>query len=181
MAEPLDRESVDRTFAEMVDGYHLTADRPDAQTAGLTATEDPRPEHADRPEQERHEHDRHEHDDGTGPTGVTSPPKAFPFSEPTPVLPAPVVWRSGPAAPEPADEAYVPDPLPPLSRPGAPALVGWTAVLFAAVVVLAAGFGLHLPAWLGWLAVTSFIVGSVVLLTQLPRQRPPGSGDGAVI
>lgn len=176
MAEPLDRESVDRTFAEMVAAYHLTADRPEPQTAGLTATEDPRPELVERPER-----DRLEHDDGTGPTGVTSTPTAFPFSEPTPVLPAPVVWRSGPDAPEPADETYVPDPLPPLSRPGAPSLVGWGAVLFAAVVVLAAGFGLHLPAWLGWLTVLSFIVGSVVLLTQLPRQRPPGSGDGAVI
>ena len=52
-------------------------------------------------------------------------------------------------APEPVDERYVPDPLPPLSRPDAPALVGWVAVLFSAVVVLAAGFGLALPGWLG--------------------------------
>ena len=38
-----------------------------------------------------------------------------------------------------------------------------------------------MPAWLGWVAVTAFIAGSVVLLTQLPRHRPPGAGDGAVL
>ena len=96
-----------------------------------------------------------------------------------------VVPPTPPARPRlprlPADERYVPDPLPPLARPGAPALVGWTAVLFAAAVVLAAGFGLDLPGWLGWLAVSTFIVGSVVLLTQLPRHRPPDAGDGAVL
>ena len=42
-------------------------------------------------------------------------------------------------------------------------------------------FGLSLPVWLGYLAVTCFIVGSVVLLTQLPRHRPPDAGDGAVL
>ena len=42
MAEPLDRESVDRAFAEMIAGYHLTADRPEAQAAELTTTEEPR-------------------------------------------------------------------------------------------------------------------------------------------
>jgi hypothetical protein len=177
MAEPLDRESVDRTFAEMVAAYHLTAERTEPQTAGLTATDEPRTEHPERSERV----ERPEHDDGTGPTGAVTTPGAFPFAEPAPVLPAPVAWRGAPEAPEVPDEPYVPDPLPPLSRPGAPAMVGWAGVLFAAVVVLAAGFGLHLPAWLGWLTVTSFIVGSVVLLTQLPRHRPPGSGDGAVV
>ena len=182
MAEPLDRESVDRAFAEMIAGYHLTAERTEAHGAELTATDEPRAERTDRPERpERTE--RPDHDDGTGPTGVSASatPGAFPFSEPTPVLPAPLAWRAAPEPVEPSDESYVPDPLPPLSRPAAPTLVGWAGVLFAAVVVLAAGFGLHLPAWLGWLTVTSFIVGSVLLLTQLPRSRPPGSGDGAVV
>ena len=93
----------------------------------------------------------------------------------------PLAWRAAPPPAPVPDERYVPDPLPPLRRPGAPALVGWTGVLFAAAVVLAAGFGLDLPAWLGWVAVTCFIVGSVVLLTQLPRHRPPDAGDGAVL
>ncbi len=160
-----DRESVDRAFAELVAGYHLTAERPDVpfRAAELTAADDLRTETA-----------------GHGEPAETAvlPPRPLPTPPPTPL-----VWRAGPVEPVrgAADERYVPDPLPPLSRPGAPALVGWTGVLFAAVLVLAAGFGLDLPSWLGWLAVSAFIVGSVVLLTQLPRHRPPGSGDGAVL
>lgn len=163
MAEPdHDRESVDRAFAELVAGYHLTAERPTEPRLALeltgesTATE----ERAD----ER-----------------TAGPEA-PDVVPARLEPA-APWRAGPSAvdrPGP-DERYVPDPLPPLSRPRAPALVGWVGVLFSAVVVLAAGFGLDLPAWLGWIAVTCFFVGSVVLLTQLPRHRPPDAGDGAVL
>lgn len=165
MAEPDDdREAVDRAFAELVAGYHLTADRPEPHVAELATTDDVHAELGDA-------------------SGPPAPPVVLPFVDATPVLPTPLGWRAAPppAEPTPADERYVPDPLPPLSRPGAPALVGWAGVLFAAVLVLAAGFGLHLPAWLGWLAVTSFIVGCVVLLTQLPRHRPPGAGDGAVL
>jgi hypothetical protein len=155
-----DRDSIDRAFAELVAGYHLTAERPDQPrlalelTGELNSTEEPRAE-------------------GT----ETAEPVAVP-TEP-PVLP--LAWRAAPVPTPQPDERYVPEPLPPLGRPRAPALVGWTAVLFAAVVVLAAGFGLHLPTWLGYLAVSCFIVGSVVLLTQLPRHRPPEAGDGAVL
>ena len=155
-----DREAVDRAFAELVAGWHLTAERPTEPrlarelTGELNATE----ERAEGPET---------------------------LALPVPIEPSalPLAWRAAPT-PTPAaaaDERYVPDPLPPLGRPGAPALIGWTAVLFAAVVVLAAGFGVHLPTWLGYLAVSCFVVGSVVLLTQLPRHRPPDAGDGAVI
>lgn len=171
MAEPDDdRESVDRAFAELVAGYHLTAERPEQPwlarelTSGLSTNEEP---HLDVTE--------------------TAEPRVLP-SWPEPptqpprfvVRPAPPVRPSTPPVPA-ADERYVPDPLPPLARPGAPALVGWTGVLFAAAVVLAAGFGLDLPGWLGWLAVSTFIIGSVLLLTQLPRHRPPDAGDGAVL
>ncbi len=182
-----DRDSIDRAFAELVAGYHLTAERPDAPrplelmpdlastdlgstdlgstdlgstdlgSTDLASSGEPRGEAPEAPE-------------------VVVPPTR---SE----LPLPTAWRAGPV-PQPvpaAAERYVPDPLPPLSRPGAPALVGWAGVLFAAVVVLAAGFGLDLPAWLGWVAVTCFIAGAVVLLTQLPRHRPPDAGDGAVL
>jgi hypothetical protein len=155
-----DRDSVDRAFAELVAGWHLTAERPTEPrlalelTGELNATE----ERAEGPETE------------TVALPVPTEPSALPLA-----------WRAAPAAKPLPDERYVPDPLPPLGRPGAPALVGWTAVLFAAVVVLAAGFGVHLPTWLGYLAVSCFVVGSVVLLTQLPRHRPPDAGDGAVV
>ena len=163
MAEPEeDRESVDRAFAEMVAGYHLTADRPEPDGAELTRTDEPRTERAE-------------------PAVPPAPPVVLPFVDATPVVATPLSWRAAPERQEPPDDRYVPDALPPLSRPGTPAMVGWVAVLFAAVVVLAAGFGLPLPTWLGWLAVCSFIVGCVVLLTQLPRHRPPDAGDGAVL
>jgi hypothetical protein len=168
MAEPDDdREAVDRAFAELVAGYHLTADRPEQPrlalelTPELGTTDDPRTDPAEKTE-----------------------PRVLPSWPEPPATPVRLnrqpVPPSRPPGPPP-DERYVPDPLPPLARPGTLSLVGWTAVLFAAAVVLAAGFGLHLPAWLGWLAVTTFIVGSVVLLTQLPRHRPPDAGDGAVL
>jgi len=188
MAEPdHDRESVDRAFAELVAGYHLTAERPDVprHAAELTGTELTGTE---RPAPELTAEDARTETTGTAgpvePVDTTVlPPRSFPSVPTPPVPPVPLVWRAGPATPVggPPDERYVPDPLPPLSRPGAPALVGWAGVLFAAVLVLAAGFGLDLPAWLGWVAVTAFIAGSVVLLTQLPRHRPPGAGDGAVL
>jgi hypothetical protein len=162
MAEPrFDRESVDRAFAEMVAGYHLTADRPDP----LPAVERPVPEQ----------------------------PAAAPEAQ---AEPGPTSWRVEPgwaenhplfapaAAVEPVDEGsprYEPQPLPPLGRPALPVLLGWTGVVFAALVVLAAGFGVNLPEWLGWLAVGGFICGFTVLLTQLPRHRPPDAGDGAVL
>lgn len=157
-----DREAIDRAFAELVAGYHLTADRPDEPrrtlelTSELTTTDE-------------------------GRTETAEPAETFvlPSRPEPPVAPGVRSWT--PPPPPAGDDRYVPDPLPPLARPGAPALVGWTGVLFAAVVVLAAGFGLNLPAWLGWLAVTGFIVGAVVLLTQLPRHRPPDAGDGAVL
>src|SRR4051794_20745610 len=164
-----DRESVDRAFAELVAGYHLTAERPTEPrfASELSGGE----EQAGSPTS------------AGEPTETTVLP-GLPDLPPHPQPVLPTSWHVGPSVPPEAptaDERYVPDPLPPLARPGAPALVGWTAVLLAAVVVLAAGFGLTLPTWLGWLAVSSFIVGSVVLLTQLPRHRPPDAGDGAVL
>lgn len=155
-----DRAAVDRAFAELVAGYHLTAERDESHLA-LELTGDGAATEAAEPE--------------------TAEVPVLPVLPPPPDVVQPLAWRASPTpAPLPA-ERYVPDPLPPLARPKAPALVGWGAVLFAAVVVLAAGFGLDLPVWLGYLAVTSFIVGSVVLLTQLPRNRPPDAGDGAVL
>ena len=49
------------------------------------------------------------------------------------------------------------------------------------LLVLAATFGLRFPTWAGWLAVGSFLTGFGILMTQLPRHRPPDAGDGAVL
>lgn len=158
-----DRDSVDRAFAELVAGFHLTAEHPAEARLALELTGEPTAT------------------DERGEVSETPEVRALPVLPPSPEVLTPLAWRAAPAPAPLPDERYVPDPLPPLGRPKAPALVGWTAILFAAVVVLAAGFGLRLPTWLGYLAVTCFMVGSVVLLTQLPRHRPPDAGDGAVL
>ena len=82
---------------------------------------------------------------------------------------------------EPTEERFVPEPLPPIQRPGVPALLGWLGIGYAIIIVLAATFGLRFPAWAGWIAVGSFVGGFGILMTRLPRERPPGSGDGAVL
>jgi hypothetical protein len=144
-----DREAVDRAFAELVAGYHLTADRPDPQpTAPAEAAQGT------------------EADEG--------------WADQHPL------FRLQPASPAepiepPADPPYVSEPLPPMSRPGVPALLGWIGIGYAVLLVLAATFGLRFPLWAGWLAVGSFLAGFGILVTQLPRHRPPDAGDGAVL
>lgn len=167
MARPSedDREAVDRAFAELVSGYHLTADRPEPAEPAQRSDPDPHPETV-----------------GPPPVGNPVGPDAtwadqhplFRFEE-TPREP-----RSEPRE-RPDFEPYVPEPLPPLPRPGIPALLGWIGVGFACLVVLGTAFGLRLPPWMGWLAVGSFMAGFAVLLSRLPRHRPPDAGDGAVL
>ena len=155
MARPSedDREAVDRAFAEMMAGYHLTAERPDPSPAVESA--DVVAEVAAEPELTRIE-----------------PHPQFRFVEPDPLVPKPD--RS-------LAEPYVPEPLPPLQRPGIPALLGWIGIGYAVLAVLVAAFGVRLPTWAGWLAVGGFLCGFGILLTQLPRTRPPDAGDGAVL
>lgn len=156
MARPSedDREAVDRAFAEMMAGYHLTAQRPDPSPVVEAA--DVVAEVAAEPELTRAE-----------------PYPLFRFVEPEPA----------PAAPpeRPTAEPYVPEPLPPLQRPGIPALLGWIGIGYAVLAVLVAAFGVRLPTWAGWLAVGGFLGGFAILITQLPRNRPPDAGDGAVL
>ena len=147
-----DREAVDRAFADLVAGYHLTADRPDPLLAP--------------PVEAQQSNERDE--------GWADEHPLFRAPEPTPPPPEPVVKRE----PEPA---YVPDPLPPLRRPAVPALLGWIAIGYAVLAVLGASFGIRFPTWAGWLAVASFIGGFGVLVAHLPRNRPPDAGDGAVL
>lgn len=141
-----DREAVDRTFAEMVRTYHLTAERPDPLPASPARSEDPDDSWAD-----------------THPLFHFAPPSSAPVAEPEP------------------DPPYVPEPLPPMPRPGWAVLLGWVGIGVAVLLVLAATFGLRFPTWAAWLAVGSFLTGFGILLTQLPRHRPPDAGDGAVL
>ncbi len=143
-----DREAVDRAFAEMVAGYHLTADPPEPQPAAPSET--PQGVEADE--------------------GLTD---RYPLFRLEPAAGEPAV--------DPADPPYVPEPLPPMSRPRLPVLLGWIGIGYAVLVVLSATFGLRFPMWAGWLAVGSFLGGFGVLMTQLPRNRPPDAGDGAVL
>jgi hypothetical protein len=151
-----DRDAIDRAFAELVAGYHLTADPPDPFTnepptepvTSISDTADDAPNWA-----------------------VDHP--LFRFNE----APADAPATSG----EPSQDRYVPEPLPPLGRPGVPALLGWIGIGYAIIIVLAATFGLRFPPWTGWIAVGSFVGGFGILMTRLPRDRPPDAGDGAVL
>lgn len=148
-----DKEAIDRAFAEMVAGYHLTADRPELPAAAAEAPSDLEPE----PE-----------------PGVARP-------DPQPIFRFVESPAAPPAEEAPADEPYEPEPLPPLRRPGIPALVGWIGMAYAVVVALAGTFGVTFPTWAGWLAIAGFIGGFGILMSRLPRHRPPDAGDGAVL
>lgn len=95
-------------------------------------------------------------------------------------FPAPTGEPVVKADPEP-HAPYEPEPLPPMPRPGVPVLLGWIGIGYAVLLVLAATFGLRFPTWAGWLAVGTFLTGFGILMTQLPRHRPPDAGDGAVL
>jgi hypothetical protein len=163
-----DRDAIDRAFAELVAGYHLTADQPDLLI----------PESLDEPT-------RPEPVEGHSSASSASPTSdvgenAAKWAADHPLfgfLESPTEASTA----EPTEERYVPEPLPPLQRPAAPALLGWIGIGYAIVLVLAATLGLRFPAWMGWVAVGSFVGGFGILMTRLPRERPPGSGDGAVL
>jgi membrane associated rhomboid family serine protease len=91
-------------------------------------------------------------------------------------------------APDPVDEAdpasaesYDPGPPPPLPRPAWPVLVGWIGLGYALLTVLAIAVGVDLPRWAAWAGIIGFVGGFGLLLSRLPRQRPPDAGDGAVL
>jgi len=79
------------------------------------------------------------------------------------------------------EERFVPEPPPPLPRPAWPVLIAWIGLGFAALVVLAAAFGVPLPGWVGAVAWVGFVGGFLLLVVRLPRHRPPDAGDGAVL
>lgn len=153
-----DRDAIDRAFAELVAGYHLTADGPDLFSS----------ENQDEPTVSSPAQDGEESS-----ANWAADHPLFGFADTSAEAPK--------SAPEPTEERYVPEPLPPLRRPAIPALLGWIGIGYAIIVVLAATFGIRFPAWAGWVAVGSFVGGFGILMTRLPRERPPGAGDGAVL
>jgi hypothetical protein len=153
-----DRDEINRAFAELVAGYHLTADPPDPDpteppTEPVTAPSLP--------------------DAADGPTNWATDHPLFGFVE-TPA-------NAEPFSEESSEGRYIPEPLPPLGRPGVPAMLGWLGIGYALIIVLAATLGLPFPTWAGWIAVGSFVGGFGILMTRLPRDRPPDAGDGAVL
>jgi hypothetical protein len=153
-----DRDAIDRAFAELVAGYHLTADRPD-------------PFSSDTQDEPTVSSPAQESEESAANWAADHP--LFGFVETPAAAPTPSEGST--------EERYVPEPLPPLRRPAVPALLGWIGIGYAIVIVLAATFGLRLPVWAGWVAVGSFVGGFGILMTRLPRDRPPGAGDGAVL
>lgn len=187
-----DRAAVDRAFAALVAGYHLTADRPDPLPR--SATEPARLDHlpvdltATEPAA----------DDERAPDPVRADPPPVPGPAPrTPAEPAGPLGSAlfrfpDPAAgaqppgedhPDVVDEVdpFVPGPPMPIPRPAWPVLVAWIAMGYAVLVVLAISVGIRLPAWAGWLALVGFVGGFGTLVSRLPRHRPPDAGDGAVL
>jgi len=150
-----DRDAIERAFAELVAGYHLTADSPDTDTA------EPPTEPVGPPSIP----------DADGPANWATDHPLFGFAE-TP--------RDAQTYSDEPDR-YVPEPLPPLRRPGVPSLLAWIGIGYAILIVLAATFGLRFPTWAGWIAVGSFVGGFGILMTRLPRDRPPDAGNGAVL
>jgi hypothetical protein len=144
------REAIDQAFAELVAGYHLTADRSDPPMAEHSAEQQP---------------------------PVSTPPESRPDLTPEAEhivfrLPEPIELASS-AEPE---EPFIPPPVEPLPRLSASALLGWIGIGYAVVFVLLTAVGIRLPALGGWLAIGGFVGSFAILLSQLPRSRPPGTG-----
>jgi hypothetical protein len=171
-----DRAAVDRAFADLVAGYHLTSDRPDplreqSATSDATTTRDPASEAAAETDAAPTTTDA----DGAAAAdreraGWADSHPLFRYVEP-PELPPPAA----------TEDDFVPEPLMPLPRPAWPVLVAWIAMGYAVLAVLAAAIGVNLPNWAVWSALVGFIGGFALLVTRLPRHRDPDAGNGAVL
>ena len=188
------RDAIDRAFAEILAGYHLTAERPDPLLSGPLAAE-PRPDSRvtdSRSADSLTADSRDAEQQGADVLSADPPPR-------TDDLPEQPLFRFVPYVPPAVDPAtadralphraaaestpepdrFVPPPLEPLPRPDLPSLLGWIGIGIAVLFVLITAVGLRLPAWAGWLAIIGFVGALAVLIARLPRQRPPG--DGAVL
>jgi hypothetical protein len=154
-----DRAAVDRAFAELVAGYHLTADRPEP------------------PAWDRRDLDRGPEAGG----GTGDDPPVFDGTVFEPPRPLPEDHVSSPSIESDPEDRYEPGPPPPMPRPAWPVLVGWIGLGYAMLTVLLIAVRVPLPAWAAWAGVIGFVGGFGLLVSRLPRQRPPDAGDGAVL
>jgi len=82
--------------------------------------------------------------------------------------------------PDAAEERFVPPPPPPLPRLPPDRMLAWSGLFGSPTVLLVClVFGIHLPPWLGYLLVASFIGGFVYLVVQMPRDPADPWDDGA--
>ncbi|OYN89802.1 hypothetical protein [Parenemella sanctibonifatiensis] len=72
------------------------------------------------------------------------------------------------------------EPLPPMRAWTFSAVLGAIGVAWSVTAVILVLLGVTLPGWVGWLTVGAFVGGFVLLISQLPRSRPPDD-DGAVV
>lgn len=162
-----DRAAVDRAFADLVAGFHVTAERPDPDQPSdwdEPAQDPPAPGSVfETPTPDRHQ--------------IGEPP-----FEPTefelPEIEVPDEDEESEPTPE---ERYEPGPVAPLPRPAWPMLAGWVGIGYAVLTVLAVALGFALPHWAAVAGVIGFAAGLGLLLSRLPRHRPPDAGDGAVV
>lgn len=162
-----DQKAIDRAFAELIADFHRPA------TSSTSGTADHHPDASD-PQQ-------------NGPdvrsSGADQPAESEPLPEAKPVRP-PFEFRIDldapiPPDPEEPEERYVPPPAPPLPRPTPPVFVGWLGICYAILVMFLLAFDVPLPDWMGWIAIAAFLGGLALLLSRLPRHRPPDDDDGA--
>ena len=164
-----DQEIYDRAFADLIAHFEVTeseqtdpeadSEAPDIRISDLI---DPAPDTSDPKEQKSDEPDQ------AGPL----PPFHFRLDD-VDLTPD----EDEPVDEVPESEQFVP-PNPPWPRPSPPLFVGWIALGYAIVAMLLIAFGVPLPRFVGWLAVLGFVGGLALLLSRLPRHRPPDD-DGA--
>jgi hypothetical protein len=163
---------IDRAFAELVANFEHT----------------PEPATSDSPEE-----NTGVDPDRTGQNSSDERSSASPWRWPGSIAAGdqPVGWRtsSGPAAGDPDEWDFGEDADPDEGKPetppwpqlSLPALLGWLGIFLGIATMIIAALGMNLPAWAGWLAIAAFVGGFGLLLSRLPRNRPPGSGDGACL